>query len=182
MQKILVYLLVCFTTALYSQTFTGGICGGITTSQINNDDVGGFYKFGPTGGFFIQKKLQEFTALQYEIRYTAKGSSDGAGGLQINLGYIETPLLCKYSKHIPFTFYGGLSPAIKLFETTSHSMVLRETNDFSRFELPFAVGISYNLTSTMYADVRYTQSTVSAGGVHYWYLNQCLYFAVYKNL
>lgn len=154
---------------------------GLTTSQINNDDVGGFYKFGPTGGWYIQKNIQEYSAIQFEMRYTGKGSGDGAGGLKINLGYVETPLLYMISKYAPVTLYGGLSPAIKIFESTSHSYVKNQTNDFARFEVPFAIGAQYQLFSTIHADVRYTQSTFSAGARH-WFLNQCVYFTLYKAL
>lgn len=181
MQYFIVLLLVCANSIVcYSQTFTGGVCAGVTTSQINNDDVGGFYKFGPTGGFYIQKQLQELTALQFEIRYSAKGSGDGVGGLKINLGYIETPLLLYYSRFSPFSFYAGLSPAIKLFETTSYSLITKQTNDFTRFEIPFAIGACYPIFPKLLADVRYTQSTLSAGGFSHWYLNQCVYFTLCK--
>ncbi len=178
------YVLVCFCLApliLFSQTFTGGVCAGFTTSQINNDDVGGFYKFGPTGGMYIQKQLSELYIFQFEMRYSGKGSGDGTGGLRIHLGYIETPLILHYNKFAPFSLYGGLSPAYKLFETTSHSSVPNKTDDFARFEIPFAIGAQYQLFSKIYADVRYTQSTLSAGARH-WFLNQCLYFTLYKKL
>ena len=55
--KSIVYIFLIFvTTSISAQYFKGGLLVGITGSQIDGDDMGGYNKPGVTVGFFCEPR------------------------------------------------------------------------------------------------------------------------------
>lgn len=175
-----IVLFLCFSIITYAQKFEGGYLIGFTTSQINGDGVGGFFKYGPTGGFFVERKFSKNMDGIFEFRYTGKGSGDGVGNLKINLGYVELPFLLRFNTPYKVGLKVGIAPSVKIFEITSFNFSESYSNDFSRVEMPVHMGLDYPLTKKLDFDLRYSYSSISAGQRRR-YTNMCLYFTLHKH-
>lgn len=68
--------LLFITTTTYSQRFVGSVIGGVNATQVDGDNVAGFYKFGFNGGaaltIALNQKQTWFATM--ELLYTQKGS------------------------------------------------------------------------------------------------------------
>jgi hypothetical protein len=172
---------LCFSIITFAQKFNGGYLIGFTTSQINGDGIGGFYKYGPTAGFFVNRDFSNKIDGIFEIRYTGKGSGDGIGNFKINLGYVELPFLLRYNTSYKLGLKIGIAPAVKVFERTIDAYQYKaHSNDFSIVELPLHMGLDYPLTKKLNFDLRYSYSSISAGQRRR-YTNMCLYFTLHRN-
>ena len=78
MLKKFTILLFCGFLAISSnaQNFGGGIILGLSTSQVDGDNLGGFNKAGLLVGAFANTSISEFYAFQMEITYIQKGSNN----------------------------------------------------------------------------------------------------------
>src|SRR5436853_3326713 len=98
-----VILVFSYSIATHAQNFHAGAFGGISTSQVSGDNLGGFDKAGLYAGSFVNMPAGEKWLLQMEITYIQKGSrpskSDeeaGFPGVFPTLNYAEVPLILIY--------------------------------------------------------------------------------------
>ncbi|MDP5075627.1 MAG: PorT family protein, partial [Flavobacteriales bacterium] len=66
------------------QAFKAGISFGMTTSQISGDGLGGWDKFGITGGAFVSAPLSSKNGFRIGLNYADKGSRTKRDTLNFN--------------------------------------------------------------------------------------------------
>ncbi|MFQ3579218.1 MAG: outer membrane beta-barrel protein [Bacteroidales bacterium] len=177
---VLVLFIVSINNTLYSQSFVGGLQGGCSASQIDNDAYLGYKKWGITAGMFVGHKLYKKINAQYELRFNQKGASEPAAYYRKRLDYIEMPISANYvwKKHL--FLEGGYIFGFLLRE--KNLFMLDE--DFAKFDLPFFFGIGYKTNKKILLNMRYTRSLFpiagSATSKAYW--NDSVNFVVYYSL
>ena len=179
MKKIALLIFICYCfSKTYSQEFQGGVLAGITTSQINGDGVGGFYKIGGSFGGFVNRDFTSTITGQFELRFSQKGSGSSLGDFKINVGYVEMPLLIKYRLENSIVIYGGLGAGVRVYESLTTPGLKIKTNDFAPIDVPFYGGAEYHINELLYIDIR---SAFSLIPINYKYIHWCLYasFHVY---
>ena len=110
MKKIF-FLIILFIFQFNSsaQEFNAGILSGLSTTQVSGDNLAGYNKAGLIIGGFVNRDISQSLALQIEMMYIQKGSSNPKVEnliAEINLEYIEIPmiLVLKSSEKINFDF------------------------------------------------------------------------------
>jgi hypothetical protein len=101
--------------AVFSQAdFSGGLRGGLVTSQVSGDGLAGWNKFGGSLGAFVQMSFKEDQSVTFEIQYVNKGSrkpGDPDNGdfntFDMKLNYVEVPITYNYRRN-NFQFDLGL--------------------------------------------------------------------------
>jgi hypothetical protein len=111
-KTILFYLLLsafCFLPSASAQRFIGGVAAGINVTQVDGDEVFGYYKVGFNGGPYVKLMLdrkQRFSVTM-ELLYTQKGASKkypAPSGARVAIG--DTALIdFRYTEYDPKFFY-----------------------------------------------------------------------------
>ncbi len=91
MKKTLFCLLIfALSSNVFGQNFKASAIGGISTSQVSGDQLGGFHKVGLKLGLAVNHPINKATKGQFEMYYIDKGSNDQNSNYQIDLSYIES--------------------------------------------------------------------------------------------
>jgi len=96
--NLLFFVFVIITSGLKAQqAFNAGVALGMTTSQISGDGLGGWDKFGFTGGAYVNAPFNSKNGLRIGLYYSEKGSRTKRDTLNFNtfayrLNYIEVPM------------------------------------------------------------------------------------------
>jgi len=148
--------------------FNGGFIGGVTTSQIHGDGIGGFNKMGVNAGATLEIGRKGKKNIQLGIIYNQKGSKKPtypkAGDFvtwRYRFTYIDVPITISYS-------FG----TIELLVGLQPSVLLAAEEDFNGYWIPTGLSIkSYDLGAvlglrTMYSEhlylfIRTSQSIVA---------------------
>ena len=175
-----IIVFVFLSSSLFSQTFGGGAIAGLSASQLDGDNWGGYHKAGLTFGVYTYTKLNKFIDAQLEIRYVQKGSNSNSKEQEIfylsKLNYIELPLFLKYRFLNNFTANIGLAAGYLQKSTEDKDGVGDEPADpaFNQFEFSGLIGIGYKITDRIFFDVRFNYSILpvrSHPGDQTYYLN-----------
>lgn len=105
--KKVVFLISALLTMLsgpYAQnTFKAGVLGGMTATQVDGDNYGGYDKIGVLAGGFVHTDISDKFILQMELSYIQKGSRKYPNPKEgdyteflIRLNYVEVPLVLRY--------------------------------------------------------------------------------------
>jgi len=116
---IFMILIASFLSPLYSQRVMGALIGGFNTTNVQGDDVFGFYKFGLNVGAAAIVPLSDRLSMTLETIYSEKGAFHREGGrgmdyrlrhdynhYKLVLNYLETPLVIHYND--PNGISGGI--------------------------------------------------------------------------
>ena len=187
MKRSLSILLLLLAMTFCSQAqsrFKAGMRFGISTSQVEGDGYKGFHKFGLAAGLTLTAKLNDKWDTQFEMLFIQKGSrhsgfdstSTGYGAAEyyeINLKYLEVPLLLKY-KQKKFTFEAGLG--------LGYLISAKEYNAYGEFpsitpfksaEFSCIAGVHYQLYRKLGFTWRYSNSILPirdyASGASFWF-------------
>ena len=175
-----IIVFVFLSSSLFSQTFGGGAIAGLSASQLDGDNWGGYHKAGLTFGVYTYTKLNKFIDAQLEIRYVQKGSNSNSKEQEIfylsKPNYIELPLFLKYRFLNNFTANIGLAAGYLQKSTEDKDGVGDEPADpaFNQFEFSGLIGIGYKITDRIFFDVRFNYSILpvrSHPGDQTYYLN-----------
>ncbi len=155
-----------FTTALsevnaQKRVFHGGLLGGLTMSQVQNDNSGGFNKLGLYFGSYILTEFNDKWIGEIGMNYAGKGSketsrdkNDVFNKYVMRLGYIEFPVLVKFRIQ-KFDFELGPS-----FGFLIHSKELdqygeqQSPTEFEKFELAGIIGVNYMFNESLGINIR----------------------------
>ncbi|MDR2962649.1 MAG: PorT family protein [Bacteroidales bacterium] len=148
------------TSALWAQNFSGGIRGGGVTSQIDGDGMGGYNKFSPYGGLFVQRAFDSGRwAAQLEINYTGRGARSSDGNVRSSIGYAEIPLIFSQKLFfLPLYAQLGMAAAVKVFENTTTYNVKQESDDYGTWDFPIIAGAEVRIGGRLAADARFMYS------------------------
>lgn len=162
-RKLLLLLIFLFsTTCVVAQNFGGGVFAGMSASQINGDDLGGYNKPGLNIGAFTYIPAGENSRLQMELAFLQKGSrepaSDTSNFYLARLNYVEIPLLYVYRLG-EFSF--ELGPALDILATNhieNNGIEEPEDDSFRTFSLAGIAGVSWHFSEKMHVNFRTNNS------------------------
>ena len=165
MKKIF-FLIILFIFQFNSsaQEFNAGILSGLSTTQVSGDNLAGYNKAGLIIGGFVNRDISQSLALQIEMMYIQKGSSNPKVEnliAEINLEYIEIPLIIvlKSSEKINFDFGIHISALIDGYYKDIYG-ILENQIEFNDYEFGAVVGIAYKLNEKMSLCTRLSNSII----------------------
>ncbi len=107
---IFLFLFTSFGMQISAQRIMAAVIGGFNTTNVQGDDVFGFYKFGLNAGAAAIVPLSDKFTVTLETIYSEKGAYHKEGGrgmdyrlrhdynqYKLVLNYVETPLLFHYN-------------------------------------------------------------------------------------
>lgn len=178
MKRIIILGLFLSSTIFFvqAQKINGGLIGGLSASQVDGDQMGGYNQLGACLGAFLEMPLGSDFYFEPELRFCQKGSTGYLGTFYLNahLNYVELPLLCNW-QYKKVKLETGLVPAVLLNTTVGDNI---ETSDLKRLDVGFAGGLSYMATNTIRFNVRYTHTIPFM----YRYENNCVTVALFYYL
>ena len=156
---------------LSAQKFSGGIYGGLVTSQIDGDGLSGFSLWGVQAGAFAAMPIGENSDLKLELLFIQKGSRqvpDSTNGFiqyRVRANYLEIPLLYRLRwNYLSFELGPALDINVSQFEESQYIEV-EPYADFNRFHLCGIFGISYHFSEQFYVNFRTTISITPARNI-----------------
>ena len=169
-------LLMGFTALTYGQKFQGGVFGGLNTSRIQNDDIGGFTKLGMHAGAFVGRDIGLNLGLKLELKYSTRGVYNYPNNMNnflliTHLNYVELPLSITYLYNEKFELELGFAPDVLLSERYEDENGPLDPSTFPelrRFGLVGFAGFSYYFTERLAAGFRFTISAIPAHSFDYW--------------
>ncbi len=75
-KALTIFIFLTISVFGYCQNFYGGINAGITISQVDGDNYGGYHKISPLGGVFVRNTFNDKWGMYAGIEYKRKGSKE----------------------------------------------------------------------------------------------------------
>ncbi|NOQ27544.1 MAG: outer membrane beta-barrel protein [Bacteroidales bacterium] len=197
MKRALLILIILLTSQFgFTQTFGGGIFAGLSASQLDGDNWGGYHKAGLSFGIYTNVMLNKYIDAQMELKYIQKGSSSNSEELAVfyvsKLNYIELPIFLKYRFLNKFSANIGLALGSLQKATEDKGGYGDEPAfpEFNQFEFSGLVGVEYKILENLLFNVRFNYSILPVRahpGDQTYFLNKGQYnnvltFAVYFQL
>ena len=167
MLKKFTILLFCGFLAIitHAQDFGGGIIAGISTSQVSGDQLGGFNKVGFLVGAFTNKAISPLLSIQMEMTYIQKGSNNPKMNensiSDINLSYVEIPLLLKYQQSNTIAIEGGIETAFLISSSDNDiygKISATNTREFNTTDIGVLIGVDYSISPRLILNSRISNS------------------------
>jgi len=180
----LIIAFIFFSSNLLSQTFGGGILGGLSASQVDGDNWGGYHKAGLCFGVYTNAKLNDYIDAQLELRYVQKGSNSNSKENETfyksKLNYIELPVYLKYNFLDKFSANIGVAAGYLQKSTEDKDGIGDEPADpeFNPFEFSGLAGVEYHILDRLFFNVRFNYSILAVRdhpGDQTFYLNKGQY-------
>lgn len=195
--KYITILLALFSlSAEAQQSFKAGLSFGMTTSQISGDGLGGWDKFGLTGGAFVSAPLSKKNGFRIGLNYADKGSRTKRDTLNFNtfafrLRYIEVPVQYTFQNG-PFTFLSGLYYGRLIRQDIlANSLTYDVVPAFRNYDIGVAFGATLQMGEHFFIEGRFSSSVVPTrpspnfANPNSYYergnYNQVLYFLIGRN-
>lgn len=163
--KIIFFLFL--SSNLIAQTFNGGVLAGLSASQLDGDNWGGYHKAGLCFGVFTNAKLNNYIDAQLELRYVQKGSNSNSKEGELfyvsKLNYVEMPIYLKYRFLNKFSANIGLAGAYLQKATEDKDGIGDEPADpeFNPFEISGLAGVEYQIFNRLFFNVRFNYSILA---------------------
>jgi len=159
-------LLLAFTHTRAQNEFNGGVFGGLTASQIDNDNYYGFSKLGFTAGAYVQRAVMDDLSWQLEIKFITRGAykpaTDRDPTIEVShLNYVEIPLSLNYLFAEKFQPEIGIAPDVLIsrrYEDENGLIDPSEYRDVRRFGLNVFGGMVYWINPSNGVGIRYSYS------------------------
>ena len=181
MKNILLILITIMPFTGFSQLFSGGFILGVSGSQVDGDEQGGFKKPGILAGSFVKLNFNEKISLNIELYYIAKGAvlneeyPDGAVYqiFKTKLHYIEMPVLFCYKPIKQLSLSAGAAPSYlfkeKLFGNGAE--ISKELYEMNNFDLGVMGQLEFIFSDKFSVGIRYSYSMLSIRKDVNWYNN-----------
>ena len=167
MKKVLIISFVIMSLNLFSQNFTGGLIGGISTSQVSGDNLGGYHKAGLFLGVFTQLSISPISNLKMEMNFIQKGSNNPKmlknGISDISTSYLEVPISTHYYQNEITSFEIGGQIAFLLTSTDNDiygSVSSELINPFNKVDIGAFIGMNYHLSDKIILNSRMSNSII----------------------
>jgi hypothetical protein len=163
-----------------SNTFYGGLVGGINFSSVKGDAFSGYHKVGLNGGAVVYIRFTDYIGVSTELIFTQKGSkarehsedANGAGftnNYDLNMNYVEVPVMlyiaptCFNNKfHIRMgASYARLVNATEKAERDVPVNIDPTLYPFRKQDFDFKTDISYMFFQGWFVNFQYSHSLVS---------------------
>jgi len=164
-KKIPLIIIICFISFnIYAQEFKAGVNIGLSTSQVSGDNLSGFHKAGVIIGGFVNRDINKTLALQLEMIFIQKGSSNTKKDnliADIYLDYIEVPLLMIYKQSESIELEVGIHSSA-LVNGYYHDIYgeLENQTGFNNFDIGALIGMSYKINNKLSLNTRLTNSII----------------------
>jgi hypothetical protein len=162
-------------TALKSQAqrdfFKATAVAGFNFSQIDGDRFGGYDKLGLNIGIGISHSFSDQLRAGFEMNFSQKGSkkridpkAQFAQTFVIKSTYIDLPILAYFSptEESKFTFMAGPNFGVYSGGTIDDGAIVRDA-EFRKFDLALLLGVEYQLTESLGAQLRHSTSLIRIG-------------------
>jgi hypothetical protein len=170
-------LILCgfLTLNLQAQNFGGGIILGLSTSQVDGDNLGGFYKAGGVFGVFANTSISQLLSFQMEIAFIQKGSNNPKmndsthpdfGIQDISSSYIEIPLLLQYHQSNKLKIETGWLSAYLIdgyYNDNLGRMDYDNASPFIKYDHGLILGIDYTFSEKLSLNTRLSRSILPIG-------------------
>lgn len=164
-RALLLFFLLFALSTHAQQAFKAGVSFGMTTSQISGDGLGGWDKFGLTGGAFVSAPFSSKNGFRIGLYYTEKGSRTKRDTLNFNtfayrLKYIEVPVQFSFQNG-PITILSGLyyGRLIKQ-DILSNGAPYGVNPAFRNYDIGIALGATLQLGDHFFIEGRFSTSVI----------------------
>jgi hypothetical protein len=196
-KHFLIIFLLLVSQFVIAQNFGGGIFAGLSTSQLDGDNWGGYSKAGLSFGIYTNVVLNKYVDAQMEIKYIQKGSNANSKDIDnfyvSKLNYIELPVFLKYKFLGDFNAEMGLTVGYLQKATENKGGYGDDPADpaFDQFEFSFMAGLEYEIVENrLFFNARFNYSILpirAHPGDQAYFMNKGQYnnaltFAVYYQL
>ena len=160
MKKLITIL--CFFISLNiisAQNFKGGMIGGISTTQVSGDNLGGYNKAGVFIGVFTQLPISPISNIKMEMEYIQKGSRNpkiNENGIpDISTSYFEIPLSINYNQNDQLTIESGIQTAF-LLQAKDNDINGSKNSDppFDKIDISCFIGMYYHISEKLSLNTR----------------------------
>jgi opacity protein-like surface antigen len=160
MKKIFMIIVCASTFVVAKAQVSYGIKGGLNLSNIIGSDAeGAKAKIGFHAGAFSEIPVTDKFSIQPELVYSAQGAKyeeSGEDAVKINSGFLNIPVLAKYTA--ASGFYGETGPQLG-FLMSAKAKQGDDKTDVKEFykttDFAWAFGIGYKTSSNVGVDLRY---------------------------
>ena len=163
-KSFFVLILLLANQFVFAQTFGGGVFAGLSASQLDGDNWGGYHKAGLSFGIYTNTKINKYVDAQMELKYVQKGSKSDSEDQNVfyhsKLNYIELPVFLKYRFLEKFSANIGLTVGYLQKSTENKDRIGDEPTDppFNEFEFSGLAGIEYKIVENLFFNVRFNYS------------------------
>ena len=163
MKKIFILIIFTLTTlTTNAQLFEGGIDAGITASQIDGDQRGGYNKIGISIKFYSLLNISKTLSLTSGVGFATKGArnSPKTSYFSTSLHYAEIPLIVNIKPYDKLSFSGGLNYGYLIYgigKTASGDYREEELN-LRKSDLSTYFSLNYSLTKKTTVKFAYNYS------------------------
>lgn len=158
MKKLILSLaIVAIASLSASAQAKFGIKAAMNISSLRGDDADGLKSYiGANGGLFANIPLTGNLSVQPEVLYSAEGAKAEDGDGKIQLGYVNIPVMLKYTD--ASGFFGEVGPQIGIL--TSAKLKVGDNSEdikdgFKSTNLSVGVGAGFNFTPSIGVGLRY---------------------------
>ena len=178
-KKYLLLLIISISFfSINAQNFGGGLIVGLSSSQVNGDDLGGFNKAGGVIGVFANKLIYSSINFQMEMNFIMKGSDNknmtkiehkDYNRPDISLSYIEIPLLLQYQQNNLLDFEGGVlfGYLINGYYNDLDGKLNSNISPFIKYDIGILLGLTYKYTDKIHFNTRISSSIIPIGQEDY---------------
>ena len=197
LHRILTVLFFCgiLTYNTNAQSFGGGIIGGVSTSQVAGDLLGGFNKIGLLTGAYTNLNIKENISFQLEIIYIEKGSKNPNihknNIAEIMLSYMELPISINLQQKESLAVEAGILPAFLInSKMTDYFSEIEVVPSFEKYDFGIFAGINYHIMTKIILNTRISNSIIPirphvSGATNRWnkgQYNTVLSFAIHYKI
>ena len=166
MKKIFMIIVCASTFVVAKAQVSYGVKGGLNLSNIIGSDAeGAKAKVGFHVGAFAGIPVADKFSIQPELVYSAQGAKykeTGEDDVNINSGFLNIPVLAKYTA--ASGFYGETGPQVGFLMTLNTSSIYDNPSFYdnaNKADFSWAFGIGYKSASNVGIDLRYNLGLTS---------------------
>ena len=145
--------------------------GGISTTQVSGDNLGGYNKAGVFIGVFTQLPISPISNIKMEMEYIQKGSKNPKMNQNnipdISTSYLEIPLSINYKQNEQLSIETGIQTALLLTSKDNDiygSVSSNINNPFNKIDISTFIGMYYHLTKSLALNTRLGNSILPIRG------------------
>tara|TARA_R110002072_G_scaffold9144_16_gene44958 strand:- start:935 stop:1540 length:606 start_codon:yes stop_codon:yes gene_type:complete len=164
LKKTFIIFIILSSFCGYSQNFGGGFYFGLSTSQINGDNLGGYNLPGLNIGGFTDYNFSERSKIQLELAFLQKGArdaiSDSSSFNKVRLNYLEIPLIYSYRWNQLSLEIGPALDILINSKEESNGFEIESNPPYYNFSLSGIVGLNWRFTNKISISFR-TNNSIS---------------------
>ncbi|OUR97636.1 hypothetical protein A9Q86_15600 [Flavobacteriales bacterium 33_180_T64] len=167
MKKLLLVstiVILGMTNSMMAQNVNFGLKTGLNISNFTGGDADRNSLFGFHIGGFAEFKINENFSLQPELLYSTQGS-EAENLAKIKVDYLVIPLMAKYYLSEKFSIEVGPQASFLINDKAEFNdgSIADSEIDASSFDFGLNVGVGYNFSSHLFAQVRYNYGITTVG-------------------